>query len=591
MQTIPPAHGDYLPLTILSYWIDYQWWGLNPKGYHLTNVILHSANTGLLFYLLIRLTTQPVQSLIIALLCSLHPVNTEVVAWIAERKSLLAMFWMLASFLFFLGWQHNQHSSQRYFSVSLFCYLLACLSKTAVVFFPLLLMAYQLCLQKKPFRHSLATITPFALLSVATAIIRIVGHAASGQMEWHPFETLGKQILTIVKLFGQYLVTLFLPLNLNNSYPLETARTVFAPGVLLGILGLAGILIIMLRSFRAVPLMCFGLAWYLAAWLPHSQIIAIPPALRADRYVYYSAPGLWVALVFGMKQCITDGTAKPFFKRQQTLFLIGALLTAGFFASMSIMRSAVWSNSIALWQDSIKNYYANPLAHNNLGAAYFKQGMLEEAIAEFTSALSFNPRYADPHDNLGAVYLKKEMIDDAIASYKRAVALKPSYAEASHNLACAYLQQGMLPEAISEFKKVIAIAPDFTEAHYKLGQALEAQGNLGDALKYYHTTVHLDPAHHQAYNNLAWIYATAPHQQIRNGKEAVANAIAACELTGFKRFETVDSLAAAYAEQGDFVKALEYQQRALELAPPSAQPDLQGRLQHYRESRAYRDNQ
>ncbi len=250
-QSLPPAHGDYLPITILSYWLDYRWWGFDPHGYHLTNVILHMANTGLLFFLLIQLTAQPVESLLIALLCSLHPVNTEVVAWIAERKSLLAMFWMLVSFLFFLNWQRNQHSSLHYFSVSLFCYLLACLSKTAAVFFPLLLLAYQLCLQKKPFRYSLATITPFVLLSVATAIIRIAGHAASGQMDWHPFATLWIQLLTIVKLFGQYLVTLFLPVNLNNSYPLETARAVFDPGVLSGILSLAGMLIIMLRSFRA----------------------------------------------------------------------------------------------------------------------------------------------------------------------------------------------------------------------------------------------------------------------------------------------------------------------------------------------------
>ena len=584
-QSIPAHHGDYIPVTMLSYWVDYQFWGLQPIGYHLTNLLLHVVSAGLIFLLLKRLTMRPVESMMVTFLFALHPMNTEAVTWISERKSVMAMFWMLLSFHTFLSWQQNC-KSHSYFFLSLLFYLLACLSKTAVVFFPLIVMTYQICIVKMRAPRSLLSTVPFFLISIFTGIGRLLGHYISGQMAWKPFENPWNQMLTIFEIFGDYLKTLMIPMNLNNSYPLETARSLFDPGVLFGLLSMIGMFILIAWSLRRYPLVCFGLAWYLAAWLPHSQIIAIPPALRADRYVYYSSSGLFLALVFGIEHWVIDTKLTSRHLRAAIFTIV--FIVIGTLASITILRNYAWSDSISLWRDSIKKYYQNPLAHTNLGTAYFEKGKVDDTILEYKKALAFNPNYALAHTNLGIAYLKKGMLDEAIFEFRKTLIIKPNHIEAHTKLGTAYFEKGMLDEAILEFKKALTIIPDHVEAYYKLGSTLEVQGKLRDAISAYREVIHLKPDHHKAYNNLAWIYATSPNALIRNADEAIALATKACELTCFKKAEALDTLAAAYAEQGSFEKAMEYQHRAIELAPPQTKKELQKHLKLYRSGHPYR---
>jgi hypothetical protein len=372
-QSIPANHGDYLPVTILSYWVDYQWWGLRPTGYHLTNVLLHAIGSGLMFLLLKRLTMRPGVSMMVTLLFALHPMNTEAVTWVAERKSVMAMFWMLLSFHAFLIWQRSFKVKRGCLYLSLSFYVLACLSKTAVVFFPLIVMAYQICLAKMSLRRSVAAIVPFFLISLFAGFVRLFGHYASGQMAFKPFETPWVQLLTIFEIFGGYLKTLMIPMSLNNNYPFETSSSLFDIGVLFGLLSMVGMIILAVWCLRRYPLVCFGLAWYLAAWLPHAQIIAIPPTLRADRYVYYSSTGLFFALVFGIEQWVINVRQVHAARRLRAITCAFVILTISMFTSMTILRNCVWSDSISLWRDSLKKYYRNILAHSNLGAAYIKK--------------------------------------------------------------------------------------------------------------------------------------------------------------------------------------------------------------------------
>jgi len=234
-RTIPDGFGDYMPVTILSYWVNYQLWRFHPKGYHLTNLLLHALSAGLIFLLLQRLTLRPVASLMVTFLFALHPMNTEAVTWIAGRKSVMAMLWMLVSFHAFLNWQRISAVKRKYLYLSLLCYVLACLSKTAVVFFPLLLMAYQICLRKVDIKQSMVTIISFFLISFLVGLCRFFGHYTSGQMTLKPFETPWMHLLTVFEIFGFYLKKLIIPVSLNNNYPLEIANSIFEAGVLFGI--------------------------------------------------------------------------------------------------------------------------------------------------------------------------------------------------------------------------------------------------------------------------------------------------------------------------------------------------------------------
>lgn len=483
-KSIPVRHGDYIPVTILSYWIDYKLWEFRPTGYHLTNLLLHAFASGLMFLLLKRLTMTTVASMMVTLLFALHPMNTEAVTWIAERKSEMGMFWMLLSFHSFLSWQRGIRTYRIYFYLSLFFYLLACLSKTAVVFFPLILMAYQVCLAKKGLRRSMIALLPFFLISVLTGIGRLFGHYASGQMDWKPFETPWVQALTIVELFGGYLKTLLIPMNLNNRYPFQTSNSLFDFGVLFGLLSLVGMIALVIRYHKKHPLVCFGLIWYLAAWLPHAQIIAIPPVLRADRYVYYSSTGLFLAIVFGMDQWVINMKQGITARRLRVVACAGVFLVIGVFAWMTACRNSVWSDSVSLWGDSAKKYDRNAEVHNNLGYSYYQKGLSEKAILEYKRALAISPDYIDVYNNLGVAYRNIGMTDEAISVYKKVLAINPNLLKPRFNLGNAYRKKGELDKAISEYKKALDIKPDYAEVHNNLSVTYHSKGNYMLAIMY-----------------------------------------------------------------------------------------------------------
>jgi len=394
-RAIPASHGDYIPVTILSYWADFQLWGLRATGFHLSNVLLHVIGSCLLFLLVKRLTMRPVASMIVTLLFALHPMNTEAVTWVAERKSVMAMLWMLLSFHAFLSHEPRLKGYKVHYVLSLLFYILACLSKTAVVFFPLLLLAHQFLLSRAGLMRSLLRLVPFFFVSLSTAIGRILGHYASGQMDWTPFETPLSHVLTVFEVFGEYLKNLIIPIGLNNSYPLEPSTGAFDSGPLFGLLCLAGMIVLIIRYFRPYPLVCFGLAWYLAAWLPHSQIIPVPPALKADRYVYYSSAGLFLAFVVGAEHLVMNAKRVLASKGLQRLICAFGFLLIGVFASMTVFRNHVWSDSISLWSDSVMKYSQNPMAHCNLAMAYTEKGRADEAIEEYKRALAINDSNAD----------------------------------------------------------------------------------------------------------------------------------------------------------------------------------------------------
>ena len=490
-KSIPARHGDYIPVTILSYWVDYQWWGLRPTGYHLTNVLLHALCSGLMFLLLKRLTMRPVASMMVTLLFALHPMNTEAVTWVAERKSVMAMFWMLLSFHAFLSCKQRLKAHRGCFCLSLLFYVLACLSKTAVVFFPLILMAYQICLAKMSLRRSALAIVPFFLISILTGTGRIFGHYASGQMDWKPFETAWVQVLTVFEIFGGYLKTLMIPVNLNNSYTLETSSSFFDLDVLFGLISMVAMIFLAARCLRRYPLVCFGVAWYVAAWLPHAQIIAIPPALRADRYVYYSSTGLFLALVFGIDQLILNVRQVLTTRKLRAASCALGFILIGVLASMTILRNCVWSDSISLWRDSVKKYYRNFQAHYNLGDAYGKKGRLDEAISEYKKALAMNPRYTKAYNNLGVAYSDKGMLDEAISKYKKALTINPNHVMSHYNLGNAYDKKGNSDEAISEYKKALSINPNFAEAHNNLSVTYYSKGNYKLAIVHCNKAIEL----------------------------------------------------------------------------------------------------
>jgi len=239
-------------------------------------------------------------------------------------------------------------------------------------------------------------------------------------------------------------------------------------------------------------------------------------------------------------------------------------------------------------------------AHNNLGAALVQQGRTKEAFVQYHEALRINPDYADAHYNLGAALIRQGRTKEALAQYREALRINPAFAEARNNLGAALFQQGHIKEALAQYREALRINPAFAGAHYNLGDALAQQGRADEAIAQYREALRINPAFAEAHNNLgdtliregrteegiaqagealrlqpanaafqnnlAWVLVTAPQISLRNGARAVQLATQACQSTGGNNLHFLYTLAEAYAEAGEFPKAVQTAQNALKLA-------------------------
>jgi tetratricopeptide (TPR) repeat protein len=205
-------------------------------------------------------------------------------------------------------------------------------------------------------------------------------------------------------------------------------------------------------------------------------------------------------------------------------------------------------------------------AYNNLGLALAAQGNLDEAITNFTRAAGLDPKYAAAEANLGRALLGKGSAADAIPHLQKALDLGPESAEVYCNLGLALAQSGRVIDAISHFRRALLLAPGMAEARYYLGQALVMTGQPQEGLAEWREGLARDPANLQLLNDTAWLLATARDASIRNGAEALTLAQRAVQLTASRQPELLATLAAAYAETGQFAQAIEAEQRAADLA-------------------------
>ena len=226
--------------------------------------------------------------------------------------------------------------------------------------------------------------------------------------------------------------------------------------------------------------------------------------------------------------------------------------------------------------------------HYRLGVTYYKKGMYDDAIEQFQESLKIKPDQTDVYAGLGLAFNEKGMIDEAISALKKALSIKPTSAKAHNNLGIVFAATGKIDEAISEFKKAILINSQFIQAYNNLGVAYGEKEMVAESISAFKKAIANKPPFAAAHNNLAWIYATCPSMIYRNGDEAIVLATKACELTSFKNADFINTLAAAYAEKGNFKKAIEFQIKAIEFVQDDQKPDFLKRLELYQSGEPYR---
>ena len=228
-------------------------------------------------------------------------------------------------------------------------------------------------------------------------------------------------------------------------------------------------------------------------------------------------------------------------------------------------------------------------AHNNLGLALQNLGRIEEGMAHCQEALRLKPDFAEAHSNLGLAFQQRGRFEEAMAHYQEALRIKPDFAKAHYNLGLVWQLQGRSQQAMTSYGEALRLDPEYAEAHNNLGRAFYDLGRAEEAIAHYQEALRIQPDYAEAHNNLAWLWATFPDQHIRDGQRALEHAKRAAGQVGEDDPFVLETLAAAYAEVGDFEQAVRWQEKAVKMAAERQKDVLRGRLELYKQGKPYRD--
>ena len=372
--------GNYAPLHLISYMLDYQLWGLDPAGYHFGNILLHAINGLLVYRLLLKLELPAFPALFGAALFVLHPVQVESVAWVSERKNVLAALFFLLSLLSYIDYREGDTSRVRNYLISLTFFVSALLTKSVAVVFPFIIVCYDYCYYRKTNSLKLADKLPFLLLALATAILAVLSqHKMAGiEISDYPGGTLLGALWTMIPVFLSYLKDLVYPLDLSPYYMVQIRKSADAVVVLAAtVLICLGAVAVM--SIRRRPQLLFFISIFILSLLPVMQIIPLLATLKNDRYLYF--PMIGAAGAAGMLLTVLMQRST----RLRNAAVAVAIAVCAFLGSAAYYQSLIWKDNITLWKSALEQNPDNMLAWLMLAKGYTKLGNSGAAVTAITT--------------------------------------------------------------------------------------------------------------------------------------------------------------------------------------------------------------
>jgi tetratricopeptide (TPR) repeat protein len=640
---------NWHPLTWLSLQADSQFFGSNPVGFHVTNVLLHLANVLLLFSLLRESTGAWGRSLFVAALFAVHPLHVESVAWVAERKDVLSSLFGLAALRCYVSYARRP-TAIRYLAICVL-FALSLLAKPMWVTLPAQLLLLDYWPLQRATRSSAASAGPqpapaplptqvagqagsrswswswLIVEKIPLAVIAFVSclvtmHAQQGSMNALAHIPLTSRLENAIVAVVVYLRLTIWPLHLAPYYPYASANR--DGSVIAG----CGVLLLTITAWlvwqkRRLPALIVGWLWFLGTLVPVIGIVQVGEQAYADRYTYLPHIGLLTALVWWADAgCSRIGLPLPGKQLLGGLILVVAL-------SLTWVQLGYWQNSETLWRHAVSVTQPNANALNNLGTALTRNGKFREAVACFEKAVELQPKDAWAQYNLGNAWkdqgqparaephLRESLrmdvnhpqarqalgvtlgmlgrADEAIEHLTEATRQNPQEPGAWYNLGVTLAAQGKFAAAISSLETAAALQPSQAPGHAILAWARYETGDPAAARRHYLESLRLDPNWPANTNRAAWMLGTSHKRAARNGVRAVQLAQRVCQATDFQQAEYVDTLAAAYAEAGRFTEAMTTIDKALALleetgAPPSRRAPLQSRREKYLRHEAFHES-
>ena len=619
------------PLTTMNHMLDYQLFGLNPRGHHLVSVAIHIVNALLLFWILNNLTGVIWASAFVAAVFALHPLQVESVAWTAERKTVLSgLFWLLTIVAYI---RYARKPGFGRYMLLLFVFGLCIMTKPVVVTLPLalLLLDYwplerigkqktddrerktKCAFQKVSVVRLIVEKLPLLAMSAILAVITLIAQQSGGAVRTLEKAPLDYRVANMFVSYIRYIGKMLWPSQLAVFYThpqSSLSKTIALICVLLFILISFGV-----YAGRRRRYIVMGWLWFVGTLVPMIGLVQAGEQAMANRYMYISMCGLLIITAWGLRDLVASRPRLKVATAISTMFVLSAMVI------ITQMQVRHWQNSLTLFEYTLNVTGDNPAAENGYGCALLDAGKLDDAIFHLNKALSLAPKFTEAKANLGIVYLKQNKFNEAVACFNESLQQNKNSAKVHFYLAFALNMQKKYAEAIKNLAKVLEIDSNYPDARSKMAITLIMAGRPDEANKYLNKglnqeiyaslgseyiqvgeydlaiqnltkAIELKPGNIDVLNKLAWLFAAVDNTSIHNAQKAVEFAQQGCELTGYKDPILLDTLAVAYAAAGRFDEAKATAEKALNIAKKTGRENLaiaiQKRIKLYEAGQPYR---
>lgn len=516
------------PLTLVSLAWDYALWGLNPIGYHLTNILLHTLNTFLVFILITRLMEQSspkkaillnkglVAAVITAILFGIHPLHVESVVWISERKDVLSAFFFLTSLLTYLKYTSCKGSKKNlFYGVCLLLFIMALLSKPMAITLPIVLLILDFYPLKRleidgirNARWVVVEKLPFFVLSILVALITIwISHSEDILMTLEKYPITNRILITFWA-YIFYLSKMIMPLNLAPLYPLPLKPNFFTIEYAGSVILLSLLTFVCIRSLLRRGRLFFTVwMYYIVLLIPVIGIVKVGKQAAADHYTYLASLGPFFLAGLGTGYLLERYSGKRY-----KLAIIGILAFISLFLTETTLRQiSVWKDSITLWSHEIRLFPdTTETAYANRGNAYYELGNYQQAITDYEKAIEINPKYLLAYYNRGNTYYELGNYAFAINDYNHILKfgkINPKNAVVYNARGNAYKNAGDFRQAINDYNTAIGLNYEYAIAYYSRGNTYYLMGDYQQAERDYNTAIKFDPWNAITYYELGMVYS------------------------------------------------------------------------------------
>ncbi len=532
----------YRPMMHVIYLLSYQIFSLKPWGYHLINILFHAGVSIMVFLVTDKLLKHMKSGelyenkgflsipFITAIIFAIHPIHSEVVAWISAIPDLSYSLFYLLGFYFYLKFKDGSKIS---YTISIISFLFALFCKEPAVTFILIIFIYDFIRKKEGDRvQSLEEYVPFIMAFIVYLGFRF--HALKGfsAFQSHPELSTYQYIINIFPLFMDYIIKIFAPFNLNIFNVFHPVKQIYEIKSIISLLIVFLYIFLLAISYKKNKLFFFGLVFFVIPLLPALYIPGLGESPLAERYAYLP--------LFGFALCISIVIFRFVVVPKYRFPIIIIIISIGLvFSYLTIKRNKVWKNDLTLWTDTvnkspewrrgiiqlaiayekmgdidkpiellqklIKTYPDDYEGYSELGVIFALKGRLDDAIEMYRKAIEKNPNDYYSFFNMGKAFYDKGLKKEALEAFNNALKLNPRMAEAYVNAGIVLGEFGQIEKASENFIKALELKPGLAQAHYNLGNYYQFKGNSDDALRHYEYALKINPGYLKARVNLARI--------------------------------------------------------------------------------------